>query len=165
MAFFGCSAYSQIMNIDELKSFLIYCGREGYAVLQEEDMVKEADHSTSIVLIKDSWKFHDNYFGGEPYGGREVVFYKDQPVWLMAYYGRVEASVNDIQPVYQFLRNALKNIPEEAPFRGPKEYRQDEWLYQNSWSGEVKNFSGEEVITLDGKQIYFARYIGGLVNQ
>lgn len=36
---------------------------------------------------------NDNFFGGEPYGGREVVFYEEKPVWMMVYYGWVAEGI------------------------------------------------------------------------
>ena len=63
------------MNKEELRNFLIYCGKEGYAAIQGEDEVREEDQSTSITLTQGPWKFHDNYFGGEPYGGRSGFFF------------------------------------------------------------------------------------------
>ncbi len=38
----------------------------------------------------EEWAFHDNYFGGEPYGGRSVAFHQGKPVWIAVYYGWVE---------------------------------------------------------------------------
>jgi len=43
-------------------------GRPGYAAGGSAVKTREADHSTTIVLEHGDWKFHDNYFGGEPYG-------------------------------------------------------------------------------------------------
>ena len=65
---------------------------------------------------------HDNFFGGEPYGGRMVVFYKNKPIWTMVYYGWVEKTVKDPNVVYRILRSALKQMPNDAPFRGPKNW-------------------------------------------
>ena len=65
--------------------------------------------------------------------------------------------------LFQGLKNKL--IPEEKPYRGPKEYRKGELLYVNNFTGEIDNFSGEEIIKENGKEIYHAKYIGGLVDQ
>lgn len=152
------------MNIEKLLQFLIYCGKEGYATLSDDSMRKETDESTSIILERGAWKFHDNYFGGEPYGGREVVFFENKPVWMMVYYGQVNDEVTDLKPVYTFLRKALSHIPDEAPFRGPREFTEGDWKYENNWTGDVTSFSGEEAIYTSETKIYFAKYVGGLVN-
>ena len=66
---------------------------------------------------------------------------------------------------YQQLRGALKQMPPDHPFRGPKEYEEGEYLYTNSWSGEIDQYSGEEKIMQGDTLIYKATYIGGLVDQ
>ena len=82
----------------------------------------------------------------------------------MVYYGWVAAGT-PTDPVYNTLKNALKKMPPEAPFRGPKLYKEGEYIYTNSWQGDLERFSGEEQITQNGRLIYQANYRGGLVNQ
>ena len=152
------------MSKKALRQFLIDSNRAGYAGGEEKKWVKEADSSTTIPFEKGPWKSHDNFFGGEPYGGRTVVFYNGKPYWMMVYYGWVEEGVKT-SSVYKVLRNALKQMPEDYPFRGPEEYKEGEFTYTNTWEGEVDRFAGEEQITRGGKLIYKANYLGGLVDQ
>lgn len=152
------------MNKEALHQFLIDSNKAGYAGGEEKKWIKEPDGSTTIQFESGEWRFHDNFFGGEPYGGREVIFHKDKPVWMMVYYGWVEEGV-ETDPVYGVLRNALMQMPQEAPFRGPKEYKQDDYIYSNNWTGDAERFSGEEQITQGEELIYKARYIGGMVDQ
>ncbi|EKD56245.1 MAG: hypothetical protein ACD_58C00248G0001 [uncultured bacterium] len=63
------------------------------------------------------------------------------------------------------LQKTLSLIPEDKPYRGPKEYTEGDYVYRNNFIGEVDNFSGEESISCNGKEVYKAKYIGGLVNQ
>lgn len=44
-------------------------------------------------------------------------------------------------------------------------FEEGDYTYLNNYSGEVNNFSGEEIIKLKGEEIYKANYMGGLVNQ
>lgn len=152
------------MNKEALRQFLIDSNNAGYAGGEEKKWIKEPDGSTTIPFEKGSWRSHDNFFGGEPYGGRTIVFYEGKPYWMMVYYGWVEEGI-ETNPVYGVLRNALKQMPEDYPYRGPKEYREGEFIYTNSWNGEVDRFSGEERIAKGDKLIYKANYIGGLVDQ
>lgn len=151
-------------NLTDLKTFLLHANAAGYASGKEKAWTKESDGSTTIVYEEGAWKSHDNFFGGEPYGGRTVVFYNGKPVWIMVYYGRVMKGV-DPNTVYKTLRNALKEMPENYPYRGPKQYKEGTSLYNNTWSGTLENFSGKETITLNRKLAYEARYMGGLVDQ
>jgi hypothetical protein len=59
----------------------------------------------------------------------------------------------------------LRLIPLDKPFRGPKEYKKDKLTYINDFIWEVDNFSGEEKIFLNWKEVYSAKYIGGFVDQ
>lgn len=152
------------MNKETLKLFLIDSNKAGYAGGEEKAWVKESDGSTTIPFEKGLWRSHDNFFGGEPYGGRVVVFYQEKPVWMMVYYGWVKEGVES-NPVYAILRNALKNMPEDYPYRGPKEYEEEDCVYTNSWEGEVDRFSGEEQIKKENELIYKANYFGGWVDQ
>lgn len=147
----------------DLTQFLVDSNKAGYATGEEKQWITEPDRSTTIPFKKGAWRSHDNYFGGEPYGGRVVVFYEEKPVWMMVYYGWVEEQTAP-DPVYVILRNALKRMPDESPFRGPKEYAEGEHAYTNSWNGEVDRFSGEEQIMQAGKLVYKANYMGGLVD-
>jgi len=147
-----------------LLKFLIESNKAGYATGEEKQWIKEADGSTTIPFAKGGWRSHDNFFGGEPYGGRVVVFHKEKAVWIMVYYGWVVEGV-DVNPIYKILRNALALMPEEYPFRGPKEYKEGEFIYTNLWKGDVERFSGEEKIMQGGKLVYKANYMGGLVDQ
>ena len=152
------------MNKELLRQFLVDSNNAGYAGGEEKKWIKESDGSTTIPFEKGVWKSHDNFFGGEPYGGRTIVFYEGKPYWMMVYYGWVEGGIQT-DPVYGILRGALKQMPEDFPFRGPKEFKEGEYTYKNSWNGEVDRFSGEEQIMQGDKLIYKANYMGGLVDQ
>ena len=107
---------------------------------------------------------HDNFFGGEPYGGRIIVSHKNKPVWMMVYYGWVARNTK-ADLVYKVLRNALVKMPERYPFRGPKIHKEENFVYENKWKGNLEEYSGEEKITKNKKIIYKANYIGGLIDQ
>src|SRR5207245_10498296 len=96
------------MEAAVLLQFLLDASRRGYAAGGSVVKVKEADHSTTIVLEVGKWRFHDNYFGGEPYGGREVVFLEGRPVWMAVYYGWVEGASAGAERVYAFLQGSSR---------------------------------------------------------
>ena len=152
------------MELSELKKFLALANKTGYASGNRKSLTKEKNHSTSISFKSDVWEFYDNYFGGEPYGGREVIFYKGQPVWMMVYYGSVDNSIKP-EKIYPFLQKALGLFPKDYPYRGPAVFEEDGYIYKNNWSGEIDNFSGKETIINDNKEIYSASYIGGFIDQ
>ena len=158
-------------NLENIKSFLIEANQAGYGSGEERQWVKEADKSTTIAYENQGgeWRFHDNFFGGEPYGGREVIFWHGKPEWMMVYYGEVSDKSVEKESVYNFLRQALNQAPEALPVRGPDHWEEKiagvVWTYDNSWTGDLQRFSGHEYIKIDGREIYDAEYSGGLVDQ
>lgn len=145
----------------DLKTFIIEANKNGYA--SGNPGIKEDDGSTSIVFEQGEWKENDNFFGGEPYGGREVIFKNGKPYWIMVYYGSV-INGEDLGIVYSFLQKALLK-PGELPVRGPGEFTQGDFQYLNEWSGDLNSFNGIEKILRGKTKIYIARYAGGLVDQ
>jgi hypothetical protein len=164
--FIKSGQFMQYLDKKQLCEFLVKAKKATYAAGEASKKIVEADKSTTLIFKEGDLKYHDNYFGGEPFGGREVVFFQNEPIYIMTYYGSVSKSVSDLKAVYKILQKALLLIPEDYPFRGPDEYSEDGLIYKNSHTGEIDNFFGEETITsADGKEIYKAKYTGGYVNQ
>jgi len=153
------------MDKKELLDFVVDAHKHGYASGQSAPAKKEVDGSTTIEYISGDWKHHDNFFGGEPYGGREVVFYQNKPVWMMVYYGKVLENIKDVKKVYAVLQEALRTVSLDCPFRGLKQYQHENYIYNNGWTGDIEQFSGKEIILHGEKEIYYAEYLGGLVDQ
>jgi len=151
--------------MQELADFLVEANQAGYASDNVESWHKEADGSQTITHERGDWKYHDNFFGGEPYGGREVIFYQGKPLFMMVYYGRVFGEGVAHKDVYAILQKALKDSSPEALFRGPKLLVEGDCRYENEWEGDIDNFSGEEKIFFGDQEIYQAKYAGGLVDQ
>lgn len=151
------------MNTTELKEFIFEASRATYAAGDLAKKQKELDRSTTIRYKSGKYSYHDNYFGGEPYGGREVVFFDNKPIWMMVYYGFVHDGAN--KDVYGFLMESLSNNTKEMPYRGPVSFRKDNWRYENALTGEVNNFSGTEKIFKDNICVYEASYLGGYIDQ
>ena len=152
------------MITESLKQFLHDSNAAGYAGGDSKQWIKNVDGSTTIPYEKGPWRSDDTFYGGEPYGGRIIVFYEDKPHWMMVYYGWVEEGI-DHDMVYKILQNALMKMPAEYPFRGPEKYEEGDYTYLNEWQGDVENYSGKETISDGNSAIYTASYIGGLVDQ
>lgn len=150
------------MNIESLRDYLLVFSKEGYA---KDPGTENPDGSMTIRHKQGPWETNDTYRGGEPYGGAEAVSYEGKPIWTMLYYGSVKPEIEDINKVYNFLREALVRTNETFPLRGPETYKKDNLIYKNHWHGGLEKFNGKEHILEDGKEIYFAEYMGGLINQ
>mgnify|MGYP001570737276 CR=1 FL=1 len=152
------------MNLNELKNFFCKASENGYAK-EGVTVTDEADGSHTIVYEEGLWRLHDNFFGGEPYAGKDIIFHNNRAVWMMLYYGWVHDTKLTPDEVYHFLRKALAKFPKDYPYRGPTEFRESSLKYKNIFKGEIDNFIGEETIYEDKKEIYRARYFGGLVDR
>ncbi|KND47140.1 MAG: hypothetical protein AB199_01770 [Parcubacteria bacterium C7867-004] len=152
------------MELDALRQFILGASRATYASGDASIKERQPDNSTTIRFEQGEFRYHDNYFGGEPYGGREVVFHNDKPVWMMVYYGLVDAGVPK-QDVYPFLMESLSQATLDMPYRGPADYRRGDYRYENLLEGDLDSFSGIEKIFRDKECIYEARYMGGLIDQ
>lgn len=146
---------------DELKRFLIDSSTKGYA-LGESSIVKESDRSYSSRFTQGDFTLHDNWFGGEPFGGRTIIFYKEKPYWMMVYYG---VDTQKATETISVLRKALSKPDETLPVRGPKTLQEGDYTYKNSWTGDVVRFTGAEFISYKGEEVFSCHYVGGLVDQ
>ncbi|MCL5239033.1 MAG: DUF5680 domain-containing protein [Candidatus Marsarchaeota archaeon] len=156
---------AKVDKTEELRKFINEANLSGYAADNTKAWAKEKDGSTTITYERGDWKYHDNFFGGEPYGGREVIFYKEKPFWMMVYYGAVSETESDVKGVYRFLQKALRTDDGSNPFRGPRSLKEGALEYKNSWTGKLDVFSGEEEILRNNARIYWAKYTGGFVDQ
>ena len=115
--------------------------------------------SHDLVYSENDMMYYDTYLGGEKFAGEEALWISEKPYWAMNYIGRLTG--NGFSG--DFLKEALLHVPEELPFRGPKEYVSGEYRYQCTVSGEFEWFQGKEVIFLHDKEIYECYFHGGLV--
>ncbi len=152
------------VQIENIISFLREAHANSYASGDASKQVKETDNSTTFTYDKDNWHYHDNYFGGEPYGGREVVFFDNKPIWMMTYYGTVASSVEDFSDIYAFLQEALKQGTDDYPLRGPQKYEAEGLTYSFYVDGTPSKFVAMEIIKKDGKVVYSANFAGGFVD-
>lgn len=151
---------------EDLHGYLLEVAKAGYANKDaERTWVKNPDGSTTIEHENNPWSMHDNFFGGEPYGGREVIFYEGKPFWMMVYYGEVSKEIEKPAEIYSFLQDALSEPDPVMPIRGPKQIKANGMKYEFESQGNIERFSGEEKIEKDGKEIYRASFLGGLVDQ
>lgn len=148
------------MNTKLLQQFLIEAKKHGYA--SDVPPQKEKDGSFSNRYEKEDWSFHDNWFGGEPFGGREIVLYKQKPYWMMVYYGSDTQKASDTIFV---LRKALSQMPEEMPLRGPNVLEVGKYKYVNIWKDTIERFIGEEKIYFEGDEVFRTNYAGGFVDR
>jgi len=148
------------MSITELKKFLINAKKNTYASGGENKAKVLFDGAKEYIFNKGDFKYIDRYEGHEKFEGIESVFKNNKIIWKMKYKGKVLSNKISADDIYSFLRKALKQIPNDKPFRGPKELISKEYKYTNNIEGDIEKFSGEEKIFYKNKLMYRLAYSG-----
>ena len=123
---------------------------------------KEKDGSRTIEFTAGDYQMHDNFFGGEPYGGRLVIFYRNEAIYMEVCYGKTSKPADE---VYAFLREALQHPEEDKPYRGPAEYKKGNFTYKSTVQGDISDHTVNEWIYEGDTEIYSAIVVGGLVDR
>lgn len=129
-----------------------------------ENGEKILSNGSKIFEFKEKeFKYQDRYFGFNPFIGEEIVWENNKIIWGMNYYGQVILKTVSPTGVYEFLKEALKTIKKDKPFRGADKYKKGRFKYINKASGDMKNFKGEEKIFHNNKLVHILTYHGGII--
>ncbi len=142
----------------KITAFLIRAKRATYAGKGAETAPsRTASHD--LIYREDQLTYYDTYLGGRRFAGEEAVWVSGVPYWSMNYAGRVtgEGFSGD------FLKEALLHVPEDEPYRGPREYKNGDYSYFCDTEGSFEWFQGKEAIEYRGKQIYECCFHGGMI--
>lgn len=104
-------------------------------------------------------RYIDTYLGGHQFAGEEALWDNNTPFWAMNYCGRVLSDEFE----GNFLKEALLNVPEDMPFRGPLKFKNGNFEYRCAVNGDFEWFNGIEEIFKDGKKVYDCLFHGGLI--
>jgi len=148
-----------------------------YADIYNGNTIEGGHESVTVDLVL---RWRNQY-----YGGTKIDF------WDLSSNASAPDKFSDIpkaigqrfpELVSRFLKQALMNMPLEFPVRGPREFRSKkvefegircsgDWVYRNNW-GNVRLYNtddpfaayvGQERISLNGTDVYWHAYHGGLV--
>ncbi len=147
-------------------NFLCDAKRATYAAKDDKAVVKPVlAGSHQLEYRSGALLYRDIYFGGEYFVGQETVYYNNEPYWGMSYAGGINEELDPkLAPrIYDFLAAALREVPESAPYRGPKSFIQGDFNYVNRILGVFSRFSGTETIFLQENPIYQLHYSGGIL--
>ena len=154
------------INSKEFLEFLVKAKKGTYA------NGNASKSPSSRLLSKDyhyedsHFTYHDTYFGGVKFIGEEVVYYNENILWGMNYYGVTIDSNLTEEVMDKVLRIALMKVGEDEniiPVRGPKEFVNGDYLYTFDVEGNMENFVGTEQIYKDKKLIYELKCHGGII--
>lgn len=123
--------------------------------------------SHDLAWSEGHWRYLDSYFGGTDFIGQEVVWFKEEPVWAMTYYGYIALpDLIDGQRAGATIKAALSAMYAmyaEGRFLGGYQWAGAHGTYIDRSTGDVSHFHGREVILVEGREAYALDYFGGLV--
>ena len=151
------------MDIKQLSKFLVKAKINTYASSGEGGEKPLSDGNKEFEFREKEFKYRDRYFGFNPFVGEEIVWQNEKVVWGMNYYGKAISKSIPPKQIYQFLQEALKKIPKDKPFRGPRRFKKDNFQYLSKIKGTLEKFEGEEKISYKGKLVYGLVYHGGII--
>jgi len=146
-----------------LADFLVKAKLNTYAASGENNDKIFPNGSKIFKFEEKKIKYQDRYFGFNPFIGEEIVWKSGKIIWGMNYYGKIISKEVSEKQIYQFLREALKKITKNSPFRGPDSFNRKDLKYFNQVNGDIKNFMGKEKIFYNNKLTYILTYHGGFI--
>ena len=159
---------SQIItpDLNELAGFLVKAKKQTYAG-DGREIEPQRPGFKELEFIDGDWNYRDSYVGYYCAPGQEVVRFQGKPVWAMSYDGGIVRSdwgnLNLAKNAFFVLKQALSQVNESRPFRGPSKVWIGNHLYQNEVEGDITRFNGREEISLIDKIIFEQKYLGGLI--
>jgi transcriptional regulator with XRE-family HTH domain len=143
---------------DSIVAFLCKAKKNGYAAhAPEQQPSRPASHD--IRYEDGDFLYIDSFLGGERFSGEEAVWASGKPVWAMNFSGRVLGQ----RFSGDFLKEALLNVSEELPFRGPLVHKSGDYSYHCNVSGGFEWFQGHEEIFCGSEKTYECYFHGGSV--
>ena len=123
---------------------------------------RQASHD--LVFASGEWSYRDSYFGGTDFLGQETVWYAEEPVWAMNYYGRVLCpDLIDGAKSADVIRAALSAMYAEGRFLGGFEAEHDGFTYRDRNDGDLRSFTGIETISVADRLAFRLDYHGGMI--
>ena len=147
----------------ELNKFLVKAKIKTYAGDGKSSTLE--DGSKELIFEEGSYLYRDRYFGFNIFAGEEVVFKNNVAIWVMNYFGKILSDITSGKELYEFLKKAMRQVKEERPFRGPSNFKENDFEYADENNGSIEEFDGHEKIFCKGQEIYRLYYHGGFVKK
>lgn len=143
-------------------SFLADAKAKGYSsgVLYMPGAIKG---TKEFSYEKGKLKYIDIYSGSLFFLGQELILEGNIPQWGMVYSGGLMDDNYGTKEVYDFLKEALKRMPEELPLRGKEFFSNSRFVYKNFIEGNFDHFMGYEIIEQEDNLVYELHYSGGFI--
>ena len=146
-----------------LSQFLVTAKKSTYAGASGDSKTILEDGTREFRYDSDGYSYRDRYYGSDPFAGEEVVFAGSQAIWVMNYRGYTVGKIVGEGDIYAFLKQALREITEAAPFRGSSQFADGSYRYKMLFSGDPDSFVGSEEISYLDQKVYELFFHGGLI--
>jgi len=152
-----------IVDINELKAFIVRAKSATY-VGDGEHTAPSRLGSHDLRFTDGKWTYHDSYFGGTDFIGEEVVYFDENPVWAMNYYGHIlRDDLLTAAQAGQMIKASLSRMYKDGRFLGGFEYTENDLTYVDTSEGDADHFHGREFIRRGMDIAYELVYHGGLI--
>ncbi|MBI3397607.1 hypothetical protein HY045_03975 [Candidatus Woesebacteria bacterium] len=148
-----------------LAEFIVEANKNTWAA-EGAEVEPERKGYRELEYKRGEWRLRDSYTGYFRAPGMTTVYYKDMPVWTMAYggHGQTEGHENGAKQTFQILKEALIRVTPSLPFRGPEKYQDGKNQYSfKMLKGNITNGLWEEEITEDEVTTFTQTGIVGIV--
>jgi hypothetical protein len=148
-------------GLEALARYLVKAKLQGYASGDERRIQHLADGGQEVRSEEDGFVYQDRWYGGDRFSGEELVWHQGRPLWSMNFYGATLPGRPVPGGFPAFHKAALRRATVDAPLRGPAFYREGDFVYVNTWTGSLEEFSGVERVFFGDTEIFRLSYHGG----
>lgn len=150
-----------------LVAFIQEANAHTYASGADYSLSKSDTNFQEISYTNGKLTYKDRYSGYFAAAGESTVWFEDTPVWSASYRGQIEQATTGLRitekDVLAFLKRALGRDHIPQSFRGPVEFREEEWEYSYVQKGELDRFAAWEEIYFRGNLVYSQDILGGVI--
>lgn len=149
----------------ELAEFIVEANQNTWAA-EGAEVEPDIKGFKTLEYKKGDWELRDSYTGYFKAPGLTTVFYKDFPVWGMAYAGAgmTEGLEHLAKKTFQTLRHALMEVDVNLPYRGPEIFDEGTRRYTFELiDGDITDFLWVEHIYDVGVLTFTQTGAGGIV--
>lgn len=136
-----------MIDLEKLTTFTVTAKAHTYAG-NGKPSLSYRPKSLDLQFHQDDFSYLDSYFGGTDFIGQEVVYYQNQAIWAMNYYGQILASdlINSSE-AGKVIKESLTELYKQERFLGGFEHTTSLGIYTDTNQGTVASFVGKEWIS------------------
>ncbi len=154
------------IDMNQLVVFLVRAKTQTYAG-DGKEIDPQRPGFRELEFREGDFEYRDSYAGFFFAPGQEVVRFRGEPIWAMAYSGGMHSKYHGNREfalqTFGFLKEALKRVDVSRPFRGTEFFDNGDWMYRDASQGDITDFIGTEHILHKGHEVFRQHYIGGLI--